>query len=192
MQQAFQVVQAEAVGQLESNGKAWKLIDVRDLEEHATVHVQGALCVPLPRLLSEASKWSPDDPLMLICHSGQRARQAAATLQEAGFRHLAVVDGGTKACVQAGIPVARGKRRIPLARQVLMAAGAVMLIELALATLVHPWLIGLCWATAAFMIVAGYSGFCPMSNVLAAMPWNRVAEGSVNTTGTCSTSRRCA
>jgi rhodanese-related sulfurtransferase len=195
MKTAVEVVRPENVGRPESNGGAWKLIDVRDLEEFASVHVDGAMCVPLPRLLAEASKWSPEDRLMLICHSGQRARQAAATLQDAGFRHLAVVEGGTKACVQAGVPVTRGRKRIPLPRQVFMAAGVVLLIELTLATLVHPWLIGLCWATAAFMIVAGYTGFCPMSNLLAAMPWNRVGEAGADSraaVGACSTSGRCA
>lgn len=195
MKTVVEVVRPEDAGRRESSGGAWKLIDVRDLEEFAGVHVNGATCVPLPRLLAEASKWSPEERLMLICHSGQRARQAAAMLQDAGFRHLAVVDGGTKACVQAGVPVTRGRKRIPLPRQVLMAAGVVLLIELTLATLVHPWLIGLCWATAAFMIVAGYTGFCPMSNVLAAMPWNRAGEVGANSEGTigaCSTSGRCA
>ena len=65
-----------------------RLVDVRDLDEFAAVHVEGAVCVPLSQLLQRASQWSPREPLTLVCHSGQRAREAADQLVRAGFECL--------------------------------------------------------------------------------------------------------
>ncbi|MCO6438793.1 MAG: rhodanese-like domain-containing protein [Phycisphaerae bacterium] len=193
MSSTFEVISPDVLKNHQMTDRRARLIDVRDLDEYAAVHVDGAECVPLPRLLSQASQWSPDECLVLICHSGQRARQAAAELQNAGFRSLRVVDGGTKACIAAEVSVVRGKRMIPLPRQVFMAMGTVLLLELALATFVHPWLIALCWLTGGAMIVAGYTGFCPMSSMIAAMPWNRPrGTGALRPSGSCVVSGDCS
>jgi len=149
-----------------------RLVDVRDYDEFATAHVAGARCTPLPHLLERASEWSPKEPLLVICHSGQRAKEAARTLGEVGFEQVSVVRGGTTACIEAGLPMVRGRQRIPIYRQVIIGAGIVVLTGLT-AGLVHPALQLVAWFAAGSMIVSGASGFCPMAKMLAAAPWNR-------------------
>ncbi|MCP4591967.1 MAG: rhodanese-like domain-containing protein [bacterium] len=174
------------------SGRKVRLIDVRDFDEFQTVHVCGADCVPLPQLLKQASSWTTDEELTLICHSGSRACEAAGQLGEFGFEHLAVVEGGTQACVQAGVSVVRGRRRIPLQRQVLLGAGLVMLSGLAL-SFVHGAFIVICWFAASMLVAAGLSGFCPMAKILALAPWNR-ASAPVESSGKaeCSVKGACS
>ncbi len=166
-----------------AEGNGARLIDVRDFDEFGTVHVRGADCVPLAQLLRTASEWSRDDELMLICHSGQRAQEAAEKLESVGFNRLAAVEGGTKACVSAGLPVVRGSTRLPIQRQVLIGAGVVLLSGLAL-SFVHAALIAITWFAATMLVVAGLTGFCPMAKMLAAAPWNRAAKPACDT-GSC-------
>ena len=50
-------------------------------------------------------------------------------------------------------------------RMVLIFAGSVVLLGLALAHFVHPWWIGLTIFAGANMIQAGFTGFCPAAMV---------------------------
>jgi hypothetical protein len=120
---------------------------------------------------------------MLICHSGQRAKEAAEKLESVGFTRIAAVDGGTKACVSAGLPLVRGSRRLPIQRQVLIGAGIVLLSGLAL-SFVQTGFIAITWFAASMLVVAGLTGFCPMAKILAAAPWNRKATPSCGS-GSC-------
>ena len=77
------------------------------------------------------------------------------------------------------MPVVTLKAPLPVMRQVLIAAGSVLLLGLAL-SLVHPWFIGLVWLAAGMLVMAGITGFCPMARLLACMPWNKVSSASCN------------
>jgi rhodanese-related sulfurtransferase len=167
-----QTVSPDVLKERLAYGNGIRLVDVRDYDEFAAAHVAGARCTPLPRLLEQASAWSTKDPLLVICHSGQRAKEAARTLGEVGFEQVSVVRGGTTACIEAGLPIVRGRKRIPIQRQVFIGAGAVILSGLTLG-LVVPVLQLVAWLAAGSMIVAGVSGFCPMAKMLAVAPWNR-------------------
>jgi len=162
-----------------------KLIDVRNFDEFERVHVRGARCVPLEQVLKSATDWPHDDELVLICHSGQRAREAGRKLHAVGFTRLAVVDGGTQACVSHGLPVERSTNRLPLQRQVLIGTGIVLLIGLALGTMLHPVFTLITWLTSAMVIVAGLTGFCPMARMLAAASWNRAPAVSNGAASRC-------
>lgn len=163
-----------------AQGNGTRLIDVRDLDEFETMRVRGAECVPLPQVLQGASGWSKDCEVVLICHSGQRAREAAEKLASVGFSRVAAVEGGTKACVSAGVPVVRGSRRLPIQRQVLMGAGIVLLSGLVL-SFGHPAFIAVTWFAATMLVIAGLTGFCPMAKMLAAAPWNRTRDAACGT-----------
>jgi len=104
---SYGTITPEVLGQRLTVGSA-RLVDVRNFDEFESVHVVGAECVPLSQVLRRASAWSPQDELILVCHSGQRAREAAEQLNAAGFSRIAVVDGGTQACIAARVPVRRG------------------------------------------------------------------------------------
>ena len=117
------------------------LIDVRTPAEFREVHVEFARNVPLDRLDPAAELQSrggsTEEPVYMICRSGSRGRQACEKFLAAGFTTVANVEGGTLACVEAGLPIVRGKKTISLERQVRIAAGSLVLLGALLSWLVH-------------------------------------------------------
>lgn len=161
-------------------GAALDLIDVRTPVEFREVHVEGARNVPLDRLdpaaVVQARTGSPDAPVYLICRSGGRGRQACERFLAAGFTNVVNVHGGTLACVEAGLPVIRGKKAISLERQVRIAAGLLVLLGVGLGWLVHPAFPGLSAFVGAGLVFAGVTDTCGMGLLLARMPWNRAGD----------------
>ena len=86
------------------------------------------------------------------------------------------VEGGTLACVEAGLPVVRGKKAISLERQVRIAAGSLVLLGVLLGWFVHPAFIGLSAFVGAGLVFAGITDTCGMGMMLARMPWNQVKD----------------
>lgn len=164
------------------------LIDVRTPIEYREVHLARARNVPLDRLnpveVMNGRNGSKDDPLYVICRSGNRGRQACEKFQAAGFTNVINVEGGTLACVESGVPVVRGARMISLERQVRIAAGLLVVIGAALGWLVHPAFIGIAAFVGAGLVFAGVTDTCGMGMMLARMPWNRVRDTSPECCGT--------
>ena len=101
-----------------------RLLDVRTHGEYTAAHIRGAYNVPLDALGEHAAEISAiDSPVVLICQSGQRARQAETTLAASGMPHLHLLEGGMRGWVASGLPVVRGRARVSLERQVRIAAG---------------------------------------------------------------------
>lgn len=147
------------------------LIDVRTPAEFSQVHVPGARNLPLGEL--RASHVAPDRPVYLLCHSGARARNAAAQLAAEGVTEPVVVEGGTQAWLDAGLPVARGTGRvISLERQVRIAAGSLVLLGVGLGFLAHPAFFALPGLVGAGLVFSGITDFCGMALLLAKLPWN--------------------
>lgn len=169
------------------------LIDVRTPVEFRELHVEAARNVPLERLdpaaLMQSRNGSRDEPLYVICQSGSRGRQACERFLSAGFSNVANVEGGTLACVEAGLPIVRGKRAMSLERQVRIAAGLLVLIGALLGWLVHPGFMGLSAFIGAGLVFAGITDTCGMGMVLARMPWNQVSETA---RGYCSKEEVCS
>jgi rhodanese-related sulfurtransferase len=161
------------------NGES-DLIDVRTPVEFREVHVEFARNVPLdsldPAAVMRSRSGSRDQQLCLICRSGSRGRQACEKFLAAGFTNVVNVEGGTLACVEAGLPVVRGKKAISLERQVRIAAGLLVLLGALLGWLVHPAFIGLSALIGAGLVFAGVTDTCGMGMLLARMPWNQVKE----------------
>ncbi len=157
-----------------------ELIDVRTPVEFREVHVEPARNVPLDRLdpgaVARARNGNQDEPLYVICRSGGRGRQACEKFLAAGFTNVVNVEGGTLACIEAGLPVVRGKKAISLERQVRIAAGSLVLLGVLLGWLVHPALLGLSAFIGAGLVFAGITDTCGMGMMLARMPWNQVKD----------------
>lgn len=154
------------------------LLDVRTPVEFREVHVADARNLPLDRLdpatVMQARNGNQGEPLYLICRSGSRGWQACEKFLAAGFTNVVNVEGGTLACVEAGLPVVRGKKAISLERQVRIAAGSLVLLGVLLGWLVHPALLGLSVFIGAGLVFAGITDTCGMGMMLARMPWNQV------------------
>ncbi|MFI9612899.1 rhodanese-like domain-containing protein [Streptomyces sp. NPDC052023] len=86
-------------------GKA-VLLDVRESPEWKAGHAPGALHLPLTRLVTGAAlpEEVRDRPVVAICRSGHRSRQAAELLAARGVRATDVT-GGMTAWAREGLPV---------------------------------------------------------------------------------------
>lgn len=82
------------------------LLDVREQEEWAAGHAQGAVHAPLSVLVAggRLPDLTADRPVVTICRSGKRSRQAAAVLTARGVDAVDVL-GGMDAWARARLPV---------------------------------------------------------------------------------------
>ena len=176
---AVQTITPRQLAELCSAGKKPELIDVRTPVEFREVHVDIARNVPLDRLdpagLMQARSGSNDEPLYIVCRSGSRGQQACEKFAKAGYSNVVNVEGGTLACIDAGLPVVRGKKMMSLERQVRIAAGSIVLTGAILAWFVDPAFVGLSAFVGAGLVFAGITDTCGMGMALARMPWNRCA-----------------
>ena len=83
------------------------LLDVREPWEYAKAHVQEAFLIPLRELERRVDEIPRDQPVLVICHSGQRSLAAAGYLRQRGYADVSNVDGGTAAWIEKGYPTSR-------------------------------------------------------------------------------------
>ena len=164
-------------------GKKLHLLDVRTPAEHAEIHVPGVHLAPLDRLdaakLASVDGFAKDQPLYIFCRSGNRAKQGAEKLEKSGYAQCRVVEGGTMAWAEAGLPVNRGTSKvISLERQVRIAAGGIVLTGVLLAHFVIPPSSGSPASSARGSCFAGITDSCGMGMLIAKMPWNQRGVGA--------------
>jgi rhodanese-related sulfurtransferase len=165
-------------------GQCIDLVDVRTPAEFEEVHIQGAHNVPLDRFDPKVvwtNRVCYDQPLYVVCQSGTRGKQACERLLAAGYENIMNVDGGTKACVQAGIAVVRGRKSMSLERQVRIAAGLLVLTGVILSQFAHPYFVWMSAFIGAGLVFAGVTDTCGMGMMLAKMPWNQRSSTSCAT-----------
>ena len=174
------VIKPHEFAELCKNGKKIDLIDVRTPVEFREVHVENARNVPLDRLdpagSMQARNTSANEPLYLICRSVSRDQKAGEQFAKAGFTNVVNIEGGTIACVHAGLPVVRDKSTISLERQVCNAAGSSVVLGAILGRYIHPALPGLSAFVGAGLLFSGINDTCGVGMVLARMPWNRCGK----------------
>jgi len=155
------------------------LIDVRTPVEFREVHSVHARNVPLDSLDPDAvmqNRRDPDQPLYVICRSGNRSTKACEAFFRAGWSNVVNVEGGTEAWDQAGLPVVRGKKAMSLERQVRIAAGFLVFTGAALGYFHHDAWLGLAAFVGAGLMFAGITDTCAMGMLIARMPWNQVTQ----------------
>ena len=83
------------------------VIDVCGADEYSAGHVVGAKNVPLADLEARLPMVVKNKalPLIMVCASGSRAANAAATAKKLGYANVQVLSGGIKAWSAAGMPV---------------------------------------------------------------------------------------
>jgi len=175
-------VTVRELNQLVAKGSAVELLDVRTPGEYNALHVPGAKLVPLDELDVVAflkQREAGDKPIYVLCQSGGRARKAIEKFARAGFDGCVLVEGGTQAWIEAGLPVSRGRAKvISLERQVRIAAGLLVLAGVVFGWFTHPGFFGLAAFVGAGLVFAGVTDFCGMGLLLAKMPWNQRANGT--------------
>jgi rhodanese-related sulfurtransferase len=185
----MKTVSVQELQKILAAGAPVDLIDVRTPAEYAGVHVAEARLCQLDGLDCSAviasRNGAPGSPIYILCHGGTRAKKAAAKFAEAGFADTAVVvEGGTQAWVDAGLPVERSaKSTLPLDRQLQLTVGALVVTGVLLSRFVNPDWIWLSGFVGAGLMMAGVTGFCPMRRLIALMPWNQ--QGNCCGGGSC-------
>src|SRR5690606_33421111 len=95
-------VSVSDVENLASTEKELQLVDVRRPGEYAAGHASGAINIPLDRLSREFDQLDPSKPTYVICQTGYRSSVGASILENAGFKTVYNVTGGTRAWIDAG------------------------------------------------------------------------------------------
>ena len=149
------------------------LIDVRSPAEYKSGHIAGAKNLPLDSIEKAAGHLKEIDTVYVVCGTGARSRQACKELEARGV-HVVNVEGGVSAWIRKGLPVAgSGKRVIPIIRQVMIAAGSLVLAGVVLGWLVHPSWYVISAFVGAGLLFAGVTGICALYWILERMPWNK-------------------
>jgi rhodanese-related sulfurtransferase len=156
------------------------IIDVRERDEFDTAHVEHSIHLPLNRFPSEAPnvlRSLSDKNILLMCRSGKRAGLALDHARSFGLpstTRISVFEGGILAWEKQGRPVqgTQASSRLPIMRQVQLAAGLLILSSVTLAWFVNPAFILLAGFVGLGLTVAGTTGFCGMAILLTRAPWN--------------------
>lgn len=95
------------------------ILDVREDDEWAAGHIESAVHVPLDRLASRMT-YQPDEllsdqPIVVTCKGGGRARRAVAWLNTNGFDAV-LLDGGMRGWEAAGHPMVSDTGAPPVVR----------------------------------------------------------------------------
>ena len=152
------------------------LIDIREPDEYAREHIDGAISLPLSQLEGARVELHPRQAAVFHCRSGSRTQSNCNKLSSIIDGDAYLLEGGIEAWKKAGLPVVTDKKApIEIMRQVQITAGALVLLGLALGVFVDPGFLGLSAFIGAGLLFAGVSGWCGMAALLGALPWNTKA-----------------
>ncbi len=70
------------------------MLDVRRIDEWEQGHIPGATLIPLDELGSRLDEVPRDQPVVVVCRSGNRSSQGRDILLDAGFTQVTSMDGG--------------------------------------------------------------------------------------------------
>jgi rhodanese-related sulfurtransferase len=175
------VLGAQELAELLHSRPDVRLLDVRTPGEYESAHIPGAYNVPLDTLGEHAAeiRATVDEPVVLVCQSGARARRAEDALKDCTMTNLHVLEGGMNGWIAAGQAVNRGPERLSLERQVRIAAGALAASGAVLALFVNPLWAILPAFVGSGLVFAGVTDTCGMAMLLSRLPYNRPASCDV-------------
>jgi rhodanese-related sulfurtransferase len=155
------------------------LLDVRTPAEYSAAHIDGSVLHPLSGLNPEEVRQlaKGKDTCILVCRSGNRAKQAADKLQALGLP-VQILEGGVQSWEAAGLPLNRGAKMMSLERQVRIATGTLVVIGAVLGYFVNPSWIALSGFVGAGLVFAAITNTCAMGMLVARMPWNNRCSSS--------------
>jgi len=82
-----------------------QFVDVRTPEEYSNGHAARAINIPIDTLTVNLGKLEKNEPVYLICQTGNRSKKAAVMLKDAEFNNVLSVAGGTTAWQTANLPM---------------------------------------------------------------------------------------
>lgn len=165
-----------------SRGENVQLVDVRSAGEYAAGHVPQAINIPLEQVEARLGDFAGSQ-VAILCQSGARAGMACEILRS-HHDELLLVEGGTSAWMNAGLPIVQSSSSAwSLERQVRAIAGILVLIGTVLSIAVAPGWVFLAMFVGLGLAFAGITNICGMALLLAKLPWNRPNSNSVKPQG---------
>lgn len=93
-----QNISVEEVKAKLDGGEKFRLIDVREPQEHTIAHIEGAELMPMSRAQQWVDTLSPDEEIVFFCHHGGRSAQVAQFFAgQRGFENVSNMEGGIEA-----------------------------------------------------------------------------------------------
>lgn len=155
------------------DGKA-RMLDVRSTGEYGSIHIPGAVNIPLDQIAERSSQIAAvDDPLIIVCRSGARARKAHETLRAHGMKNIHILDGGILAWEAAALPLKRGSAVWDLERQVRFAVGLIVALSVTAGYLLHGAFFAFAGAVGLGLLFAAVTNTCILGMALLRLPYNR-------------------
>lgn len=84
------------------------ILDVRQPEEWAEVHIPGAILIPLGELPGRVAEVPRDRDVVVVCRSGNRSEAGRDILRGAGHTRVTSMTGGVREWQTAGLPTESG------------------------------------------------------------------------------------
>lgn len=97
-------VPVEEVASLTGTEKFIQFVDVRRSGEYNAGHAVRTQNIPLDKLADRVGEIDPNTQAFVICQGGYRSSIASGILENAGFKKVYNVTGGTAAWIAAGLP----------------------------------------------------------------------------------------
>lgn len=164
-----------------ANGDA-VLIDVREPDEFRAEHIAYANSLPLGNVeaLFAQLKLPKDKKVIFHCLKGARGQQACMVIANHNAAGYAIynIEGGITAWKEAGLPVITQNAQpegVSLFRQVQMVIGMLVAVMVALGFMGLTFGFIVAGFLGAALAMAGITGWCGLSLLLARMPWNKKA-----------------
>lgn len=164
---------AEFKSALENDPKDTIFVDVRTAAEYKAEHIDKVINLPLDQIKKRVDELKPFKKIYLHCQSGARCHKAFEKIEQGLRPSIMVFTGGIEAWKNANYPLVKNNPVLPIMRQVMIAAGSLILGGLI--TFIFGYLVGL--YLVAFvgcgLLFAGVTGWCGLAKFLGLMPWNR-------------------
>ncbi len=158
----------------EKNNPTVDFINVCTIAEYKEKHIEGVRSVPLSEIERHLGEFKGKKTIYVHCRSGNRSQKAVKILEELGVEaELVNVEGGLLSWDEAGFQTMSLTKRLPLMRQVMLAAGVLVLLGYVLSVTLHSNFILLSVFVGAGLSMSGLTGWCGMALILSKMPWNK-------------------
>lgn len=143
--------------------------------EYREGHIEGVRNVPLDEIADRVGEFTGKGTVYVHCRSGNRSQKAIEKLESLGAHATFVnVEGGLSAWESAGHETGQASRStMPIMRQVLLAAGSLILFAFFGHSFIHHAFLYLALFVGLGLTFSGASGWCGMALVLSKMPWNK-------------------
>ena len=162
------------------------LLDVSPQDEFENGHIAGALMHPLELFDAEGTVQKirlayPNLPTIYITgDSNNRCVEAYHDLEAIGYEYIKIVEGGTQAWQEAGLPMECLKEILPfdkmnISQQMQIVMGSIVTLGTLLGTFVNTGFLAICLLAGVGFAYEGLFGTDHLKQMISRMSWNKEA-----------------